>query len=289
MKFYFTSRGEVANYVGLFDTDMRQISYNLRVRSLCLLLLLMVPVFAWAQEKGASPAPLGWGSAWTEPFSEKQRQRQDLVRQCRSAEKAGRLQAAVDLCTRWLQTANDDVEIYALRADAYRRLKRYEPALADTEHARKIAEARNRRDLTAQLWLRSAAVHQSMREYPTALTELQASLRLNGDDAVALNSLAWFRATVPDSALRDGRESVRLARKAIALTAAGQTYTVEDTLAAGYAEISDYAQAVDYEKRASKDAEKEIHDAAKEQAFQKEAADRLRLFEQHQPYHADLP
>jgi len=56
----------------------------------------------------------------------------------------------------------------------------------------------------------------TVREYARrALTLLKEAVKAGGDDPQALNSLAWFLATCPDSRFRDPARAVELARKAV--------------------------------------------------------------------------
>ena len=63
------------------------------------------------------------------------------------------------------------------------------------------------------------------------------------DSAVVINDIAWFLATHPDSALRNGPEAVRLAEHAAALTKR-DTAEVMTTLAAAYAETGRLPEAI---------------------------------------------
>ena len=95
---------------------------------------------------------------------------------------------------------------------------------------------------------------------------------------VALNSLAWLRATCPETGTRDGKEAVKLAIKACELS--NWTYWgYIDTLAAAYAEAGDFKDAVKYQKEALKMVEKSTGHP--------ELQRRLALYEQKQPYRED--
>jgi hypothetical protein len=65
----------------------------------------------------------------------------------------------------------------------------------------------------------------------------------------ALNALAWFLATCPDDSVRDGREAIRQATNACELTY-WQEWKSIDTLAAAWAEIGDFKQAIAYQQLA---------------------------------------
>jgi tetratricopeptide (TPR) repeat protein len=75
-----------------------------------------------------------------------------------------------------------------------------------------------------------------------ALAQFERVLDIDPDNDVALNNIAWLRATHPDPKIRDGVQAVVLARRAAAL-APNDPGTL-DTLAAAYAEAGRFAEAV---------------------------------------------
>ena len=250
---------------------------------------ILTPVLAYGQGQAVPPTTPGWGSTWTEPANEQERELKSTERQTVAAQKAGNSLAAIALCNQQIQKTPNSVEAYVLRAQLYAELKRYDPALEDLEHAKSITRQNQTGYVTANLCVLAATLHERKRDYAGAVDELQAALRLEHNNPRALNNLAWLRATALNPALRNGREGITMAKRALALEPNGPTYGPLDTLAAAYAESNDYQHAVECEKRALDDAGREIKDAAKAQDFHKQASERLALFEQQRPYHADLP
>jgi tetratricopeptide (TPR) repeat protein len=97
-----------------------------------------------------------------------------------------------------------------------------------------------------------------------------------GSSEVALNGIAWFRATYPDGSLRNGKEAVEKATRACQITRWKEPYPL-DTLAAAYAEIGNFNNAVIYEKRALSMSSILGTERSKMET-------RLKLYQQHQPY-----
>lgn len=112
----------------------------------------------------------------------------------------------------------------------------------------------------------------------SAISQLEAAVRLAPDWALALNNLAWMRATSPDVKLRDGAEAARLAKRAVALTGKNDPSTL-DTLAAAYAETGDFTDAATTAMTALESARSE-NDTNPARDIQT----RLTLYQSRQPY-----
>ena len=86
-------------------------------------------------------------------------------------------------------------------------------------------------------------------EVQATLAELRESLKASPDDPNALNDLAWTLATSPVESLRNGREAVKLAERAVKLTR-GQEAGALDTLGVAYAESGSFRRAAEYTQQA---------------------------------------
>ena len=89
----------------------------------------------------------------------------------------------------------------------------------------------------------------SIGDHKAARVDLEKALELEPDDSGVLNNLAWLLATSPDEAIRDGKRAIELAKKACEETTWKQPHIIS-TLAAGYAETGDFAEARKYSKQA---------------------------------------
>ena len=110
------------------------------------------------------------------------------------------------------------------------------------------------------------------------LYELRASLKESPNDPHVLNDLAWVLATTPVDSLRNGREAVKLAEKAVKLTK-GKEAGALDTLGVAYAEAGSYRRAVEYTRQAL--------DMAREKKLETLLGPltmRLKRFSQQQPF-----
>lgn len=78
-------------------------------------------------------------------------------------------------------------------------------------------------------------------KYAKAIADYRRALEAAPDFVVAYNNLAWLLATCPQRKHRDGKKALEMARKAVKLNPDASTL---DTLAAAYAELGDFDEAV---------------------------------------------
>lgn len=110
-----------------------------------------------------------------------------------------------------------------------------------------------------------------------ALTQFGAA----GDD-VSLGNIAWILATCPESEYRDGSKAVSLSLKLLETNQGDPT--ILDNLAAGYAELGDFIQAINVQKKAI-DALKRYPEVAKSDEF----LQRLKSYQNNQAYREIIP
>jgi tetratricopeptide (TPR) repeat protein len=131
----------------------------------------------------------------------------------------------------------------------------------------------------AQAWYNLALARVMQGNLKEAATNYEEAVKLKPSWPIALNDLAWIRATAPEAELRDPAEAVRLAERACELSGRKEARFF-GTLAAAYAEAGRFPDAV-------KSAEKAIDLAAA--AGQRDVADKNRqLIEWYRagkPYH----
>ena len=116
----------------------------------------------------------------------------------------------------------------------------------------------------------------SWSEYVRSGTNYDELIRHYPDLDWAHERKAWLLATSPDATYRDGRRAVAAATRASELTN-GKDGRVLSTLAAAYAEIGDFANAVRWQERA-------LELIAKDGRGLKPQQDRLRLYQSARPF-----
>jgi tetratricopeptide (TPR) repeat protein len=118
-----------------------------------------------------------------------------------------------------------------------------------------------------------AVILAERRHIAEAIAHYRAAVRLKPDWVEGLNNLAWILATQRDEKNRDGREAIRLAGRAVELTA-NKNPGALDTLAAAYAEAGRFPEATNAAQKAIA--------AAKQQGQDRMAAEiqkRLELYQ----------
>lgn len=151
------------------------------------------------------------------------------------------------------------------------------------DHAKAVA------DYTAALRLdpksemvhyRRGQAHHALKKYREAHEDFAEALQRDPDYSNLLNSWAWQLATCPDPKYRDGRKALEYASKSNKQPGKSRPDDL-DTLAAAYAEVGQFNEAVKWQKQAI--------DTLSPKADQQRKAmqARLKLYEDRKPYRAE--
>jgi tetratricopeptide (TPR) repeat protein len=159
-----------------------------------------------------------------------------------------------------------------VRAQIYRSEGKYELAIQDCNEALRQYPG----CVEASLLRASAKVH--LGKYADALKEFNYLISLHPRPvtlARALSDRAWFQATCPDPAFRNGKQAVKDAKTACSIMQ-WKDEDMIDTLAAAYAETGDFASATRYAAQALTIKDIPLLDAKRIQHH-------LTLFQQNRP------
>ena len=160
-------------------------------------------------------------------------------------------------------------EVYLLRGNTWSFKKEYNKAIADyTEVLRLNPTAEAAYTMRGNSW-------DKQREYRKAESDWKEAIRLNPNSDYAYNQLAWMKATCPDAAVRDGKQAVEYATKLCKLSD-WKNQNDLDTLAAAYAEMGDFENAVKWQSEVCRLAPEE------EKA---DCQSRLELYKSGKPFH----
>ncbi len=168
----------------------------------------------------------------------------------------------------------ENPEAYATRGDTWVEKKDYNQAITDYTRVIQL-EPKN-----ASAYCSRGLAHTRKQQYDKAIADLDRAIELDPKNTDALNGRAWFRATCPVATYRDAAQAVASATQACELTAWKEPGLI-DTLAAAYAEASDFGAALKWQAKAI---------AMETDANEKTAYDaRLQLYQAKQPYRDAKP
>lgn len=116
-------------------------------------------------------------------------------------------------------------------------LEDYQQAIEDYTHAWKLGEQ------SAELLPSRGNAYLKLHEYAQAKQDFAAAIQNHPDSPYAYNGLAWLLATCPDKAFRDGKQSLKLAKRNCELVP-NPEWNDLGTLAAAYAATGSFDDAI---------------------------------------------
>jgi tetratricopeptide (TPR) repeat protein len=173
---------------------------------------------------------------------------------------------AINLDTNYIAT-------YMARAACYVEKDDYANAIADYSRVVQLDKT------NAVAYAVRGLCHSREGDFKRGIEDCQKGEQIDKNCFIAHNNLAWLLAIAPQAELRDGKKAVKHATRACELTSWKEAYCL-GTLAAGYAEIGKFDEAIKWEQKCIQiglPKEKEMLQARKE----------LDLFKQKKPYHAE--
>ena len=133
---------------------------------------------------------------------------------------------------------------------------------------------------SALAYERRATSHLALEHYQDAIADYEKAIELDPKLLDAYNALVWVLATAPVDDVRNGAMAVGYGKKALALADKSQSYLYMDSLAAAYAEVGRFGDAVSLQSRAISLLPKDYNEKERDE-FNR----RLQLYKQHKPCH----
>jgi tetratricopeptide (TPR) repeat protein len=173
--------------------------------------------------------------------------------------------------TQQKQGESKDAKFYNNRGIAYGEKGQYDQAILDLN---KAIEINPRYD---KAYNNRGIVYRLKGQYGQAISDFNKAIEINPKDAEAYNNLAWLFATTKAPGFRNGKKAVELALKACELSD-WRNAGYLDTLAAAYARVGDFDNAVKWQEKAL-----ESPQLAGTSEFQQ----RLNFYRERKPWPAD--
>jgi len=164
-----------------------------------------------------------------------------------------------------------DAKFYNNRGIAYGEKGQYDRAIFDFNRAIEINPTDNK------AYNNRGIVYRLQGQYDQAISDFNKAIEIKPMDADAFNNLAWLFATAKVPGFRNGKKAVELALKGCELSDWKKAEYL-DTLAAAYARVGDFANAVKWEEKAL-----ESPKLARRSEFQQ----RLNFYRERKPWPSD--
>jgi tetratricopeptide (TPR) repeat protein len=166
----------------------------------------------------------------------------------------------------------DEAWFYQSRARVLATRKDFDKSIADYTEAIRLKPV----DYLADCYCGRAGVYAKKGQYDKALGDYAEALRVRPAHYFAYADLAWLWATCPESKIRNGQKAVEYATKACELTRWKGAYFL-NTLAAAYAEVGNFPEAIKWQKKA-------LEEPELPKSFGEQARPHLELYQQGKPY-----
>ena len=176
--------------------------------------------------------------------------------------------AAVDDFSEVLRLKPDYAPAYKKRGLAYLQAGLFEQSLRDLSKALKLLPQ------DEAIYNNRGMAYAALNNFAFAMSDYKQAIDINHEAPQVYNNLAWLLATCPEPRHRNGEQALNYAKQACELSQ-WSYFGALDTLAAAYAEVGRFNDAVKWQKRSIEYAP----DAIKE-----ELRSRLALYETGKPY-----
>jgi tetratricopeptide (TPR) repeat protein len=183
----------------------------------------------------------------------------------------GQYDYAISDYTKALEINPKDALAYGGRGDSYKKKDQYDRAISDYNKALEIDQK------DALTYVGRGDAYGKKGQYDQAISDYNKAIEINPISTEAYNNLAWLLATAKVPRFRNGEKALKLALKACELTE-WKNPSCLDTLAAAYARLGDFANAMKWEEKALE---------SPKLSNNTDTQQRLILYRKHKPWPSD--
>ncbi len=156
--------------------------------------------------------------------------------------KRGEYEQAIDDYTKCIEIDPQKAELYYLRANVWYEKSNLDSAISDYTKAIDI------KPTYVQAILDRANTWHEKKDYALAMIDYEKATELDPQNGLIYSNYSWLLSTCPDSKFRDGAKALKLALKAVEIRPDESLFL--DSLAAAYAELGNFKEAVRIEEKA---------------------------------------
>jgi tetratricopeptide (TPR) repeat protein len=156
--------------------------------------------------------------------------------------KRGEYEQAIEDYTKSIEIDPQKAELYYLRANVWYEKGNLDSAISD------YTKAININPKYVQAIFDRANTWHEKKDYALAIIDYEKATELDSQNGLIYSNYSWLLSTCPDSKFRDGAKALKLALKAVEIRPDESLFL--DSLAAAFAELGNFKEAVQIEENA---------------------------------------
>jgi len=159
--------------------------------------------------------------------------------------KIGEYENAIEDLSRYILLSPKDDFGYIHRALSLRAIKKFDKAISDLNKAIKLKPNKS------EGYLHRGNTYSKTGNYNLALADFEKAIAMDPESSSVYQAVAWFYATCPERDFRDGTAALKFAEKSMEIEKKNRfNPRLYDTLAAAYAELGQFKNAIKAQKQA---------------------------------------
>jgi tetratricopeptide (TPR) repeat protein len=157
----------------------------------------------------------------------------------------GEHEKSIEDLSRYILLSPKDDSGYIHRALSIRAIKKFDKAISDLNKAIKLNPNKS------EGYLHRGNTYSKTGNYNLALADFEKAIAVDPKNSSVYQAMAWFHATCPERDFRDGKAALRFAEKSLAIEKKDRSNPMlYDSLAAAYAELGQFKDAIKAQKKA---------------------------------------